>query len=60
VYKLGKRTMAKPIKETPLLTGKDAVRFVETMNNNSAKKVDNKEMEKMRESFNRIKAISKF
>jgi len=52
--------MAKPIKETPLLQGKDAVRFVETMKNTSAKKVDQKELERMRESFNKIKAISSF
>jgi len=52
--------MAKPIKETPLLQGKDAVRFVENMKNTSAKKVDSKEMERMRDSFNKIKAIATF
>jgi hypothetical protein len=52
--------MAKPIKETPVLHGKDAIRFAEAMKINSAKKVDSNVMAKMRESFNKIKAISKF
>jgi hypothetical protein len=52
--------MAKPIKETPVLHGKDAVRFIETIKNNSTKKADSIEIEKMRESFRNIKAISAF
>ena len=52
--------MAKPIKETPVLKGKDAVRFVETMKMNSTKKVDSNEMVRMMESFNKVRAISKF
>ena len=52
--------MAKPIKETPVLRGKDAVRFVEIMKINSTKKVSANEMAKMMDSFKRIKAISHF
>lgn len=43
--------MARPIKETPTLTGKDAVRFIERMNT-----VDNMSMAQREANTNKLKA----
>lgn len=52
--------MAKPIKETPVLKGKDAKRFVEAMQTSSTRRITTDEKSKMLESFHKIKAISHF
>ncbi len=50
--------MAKPIKETPILKGADARKFMENMA--SSKKVDDATIAKMKESFNRLNAMARF
>ena len=50
--------MAKPIKETPVLSGRDARRFVE--NNRTVKKVSNEEKKQIKESYQALKGISRF
>lgn len=52
--------MAKPIKETPVLTGKDAEKFMQSMKDNSGKKIDPKELAKMRENFSKLQSIAQF
>jgi hypothetical protein len=50
--------MAKPIKETPILQGEDAERFLQIIA--STKKVEKVEIEKMRASFKKLRNISVF
>ncbi|MDT0649749.1 hypothetical protein [Autumnicola edwardsiae] len=50
--------MAKPIKETPILRGKDARNFVS--NNRAVKKVSEEEKRQIKESYNALKGISRF
>ena len=52
--------MAKPIKETPILTGKDAVVFNKQMKAVGNTKVDVKERARIRENFAQLSAIAKF
>lgn len=51
--------MAKPIKETPVLRGKDAVRFMREIAQNENKKASKKEIEEINNSFNRIMALAR-
>ena len=50
--------MARPIKETPLLKGKDADRFTEEMAN--VGRASEKEIEEARKAYEELKAISTF
>lgn len=50
--------MARPIKETPLLRGKDAERFIERMSNIG--RASAKEIEEARKAYEAFKAISTF
>ncbi len=43
--------MARPIKETPILTGKDAVRFKEIIKENEHRKVPNSEFQKGKQAY---------
>ena len=52
--------MAKPIKETPVLKGKDAVNFIKKMKENSKKKIDPAIIAKMHENFSRLQSIAQF
>ncbi|HEY8937731.1 MAG TPA: hypothetical protein VIM65_21035 [Cyclobacteriaceae bacterium] len=52
--------MAKPIKETPVLTGKDAVAFIDKMKAASLSTVNAKERARIRENFAKMQAIAKF
>ena len=52
--------MAKPIKETPVLKGKDAKTFIKNMNLSSSKKVDEDKIAKMQLNFSRLNSIAKF
>lgn len=52
--------MAKPIKETPVLTGKDAAAFVDQMKVADNTRVDAKERARIRENFAKLLAIAKF
>lgn len=50
--------MAKPIKETPYLKGKDAVRFSNA--NKTVAKVSAEESKQIKESFQNLKRIATF
>ena len=50
--------MARPIKETPVLTGKDARVFEEKINN--PREVSQEEIEAACESYEKIKSIATF
>ena len=50
--------MARPIKETPILTGKDAERFVKRMN--EKRTVSDKEIERVKKNYEYILSIAKF
>lgn len=52
--------MAKPIKETPILSGKDAVAFNEQVKASAHLKVSKKERERIRLNFSSLSAIAKF
>lgn len=49
--------MGKPIKETPVLKGKDAVKFLENLNSKKVA-IDPKEKERMKANYLKIKAIA--
>ncbi|NOX43260.1 MAG: hypothetical protein GXP19_05955 [Gammaproteobacteria bacterium] len=46
--------MARKIKETPMLNGKDAVRFDRAIKDNKTKKVDQSEYERAKSIFERV------
>lgn len=50
--------MARPIKETPVLKGKDAEHFIERMSN--VGKASAEEIEQARKAYEAFKAISTF
>ncbi len=52
--------MAKPIKETPLLKGKDAKKFLSNKEESSTKKIDAKEVAKIKENFGKLQSIARF
>ncbi len=52
--------MAKPIKETPILTGKDASKFVTQMKLADKSPVSASERARIRENFARLQAVAKF
>jgi hypothetical protein len=52
--------MARPIKETPILTGKDSKLFTQRMKEAEAKPVDVAELARIRENFAKLNAIAKF
>lgn len=52
--------MARPIKETPVLRGQDAVNFLSKINSSSQPKVSQEEKEKIRRDYEALKAIAKF
>ncbi|MFM9908695.1 MAG: hypothetical protein ACKVOW_05085 [Chitinophagaceae bacterium] len=52
--------MAKPIKETPVLKGKDAQRFIKKMNQASSVKISAEQIAKIKANFSRLQAIAKF
>jgi len=49
--------MAKPIKLTPILKGKDAINFFIRLSDNKDKKVDVSVMNSIKESANKLKSI---
>lgn len=49
--------MAKPIKETPILTGRDAVNFFKNMKKAEQTKVDKSELERIKQSAEKLKSI---
>jgi hypothetical protein len=46
--------MAKPIKETPILYGKDAKRFLKEIQDNESKKISNKEYRRAMTIFDKV------
>jgi hypothetical protein len=52
--------MAKPIKETPILKGNDAKRFMDNMNILASKRIDLSVRERIKSNYNKLIAISKF
>ena len=51
--------MAKPIKETPVLKGKDAKIFINNMKTSASKKSSLAERERIKANFLKISSISK-
>lgn len=47
--------MARPIKDTPILNGKDAIYFLDEMRKNESKKPDLKERERIRNNASKFK-----
>ncbi len=52
--------MATPIKETPILTGVDAQKFIEDKKKNEGKKVDPQKKERILTNFKKFSSIAKF
>ncbi len=52
--------MAKPIKETPVLTGKNALTFEKSMIEGDINRVTAQERARIRQNFTKIQAIAKF
>jgi hypothetical protein len=50
--------MARPIKETPTISGKDSIRFQEAMDN--LVPISKEEREKQRKSYELLKSIATF
>ena len=51
--------MAKPIKETPILTGRDAVNFFQGMKESEGKRVSAADLNKIKQDAERLKSIRK-
>lgn len=52
--------MAKPIKETPILKGKDAAKFNQQHKASRKAIVNKKELERILQNFKKFQAIAKF
>jgi len=52
--------MAKPIKETPVLQGKDAQKFLQKLSNPDKKQTDAKEIAKIIANFSKLQSIAQF
>jgi hypothetical protein len=52
--------MAKPIKETPVLKGKDAKLFIKNMTASETQKIDLVARERIKSNYNKLNAISQF
>lgn len=52
--------MAKPIKETPVLKGKDAKVFIDNINASRVTRVEASVRAKIRENFAKLQGIAKF
>lgn len=52
--------MAKPIKDTPVLKGQDADKFLEESKKAETQKASKKEIEKIKANFKKLKAIATF
>ena len=50
--------MAKPIKETPIINGKDAARFRENISRQNVTKVPVREMAQMKANYTKLMSIS--
>jgi hypothetical protein len=52
--------MAKPIKETPVIKGKDARTFLENIQKNRTQRNTPNENNRIRENFSKLNSIAKF
>jgi hypothetical protein len=52
--------MAKPIKETPVLIGEDAKKFLRHIEEAKSIKITKEEVAKMKDNFSRLHSIAKF
>lgn len=57
IHLLTELSMARPIKETPILTGKDAELFLETVSKMEALKMSKEEMDEINSSYKRLAAL---
>ncbi len=55
---MGMKMVARPVKETPVLSGKDAKRFDKALKANEKKPIDPKECERILEVWSRFKVVS--
>ena len=54
------KTMAKPIKDTPVLKGQDANNFLEASKKAETNKVSKTELDRIKKNFKKFKAIATF
>jgi len=52
--------MARQIKETPVLKGKDAVAFIKRMQSEKDKRVSKADRERIKANFNKLNSIAQF
>ncbi len=52
--------MFRKIKDTPVLKGRNAKRFLKLLSDNKSKKLDNSALEKMKGNYEKLKAIAEF
>lgn len=52
--------MARQIKETPVLTGKDAVVFIERQQSQKSKRITKTERERIKANFEKLNAMAQF
>lgn len=52
--------MAKPIKETPILKGTDAVNFASNMEKSKSVRVTQQEADRIKSNYTKLSAIAKF
>lgn len=52
--------MARPIKETPVLKGKEAAKFLTEINKAKDQKVSEETIEKIKKNYEKLKAIATF
>jgi hypothetical protein len=52
--------MARPIKETPILKGSDARRFLKEQKQDETRKVSDQRRQEIRESYNLLSRAAKF
>jgi hypothetical protein len=54
------KMMANEIKETPVLNGKDATRFIKKMEENLTIKLDEEALSKMKDNYSKLNYIANF
>jgi|APIni6443716594_1056825.scaffolds.fasta_scaffold2131299_1 hypothetical protein len=52
--------MAKPIKETPILKGEDAKRFLDNMTKSESNRIGMSDRKKIKSNFDKLNSISQF
>ncbi len=52
--------MARQIKETPILTGKDAAVFIERMQSQKSKRITESERKRIKANFEKLNSMAQF